>query len=92
MPEMNGEKFPYPKAGVQPAAQDKLNPPNGGPASIPGGANDIYQPEVSDVASTSIYLKDSQKLGGGANDITNPDPPKIAGGNKDIYLKDNQPV
>ena len=92
MPEMNGEKFPYPKAGMQPAAQDKLNPPNGGPASIPGGANTIYQPEVSKVASTSIYLGPTEKTSGGANDVTNPDPPKVAGGNKDIYLKDNQPV
>ena len=92
MPEMNGEKFPYPKAGVQPAAQDKLNPPNGGPASIPGGANTIYQPEVSKVASTSIYLGPTEKTSGGANDVTNPDPPTVAGGNKDIYLQDNQPV
>ena len=89
---MNGEKFPYPKAGMQPAAQDKLNPPNGGPASIPGGANTIYKPEVPDVANTSIYLGPTPKTSGGANDVLNPDPSKVAGGNKDIYLKDNQPV
>ena len=46
MPKMNGEKFPYPKSGMQPSAQDKLNPPNGGPANIPGGVNDIYSPET----------------------------------------------
>ena len=92
MPIMNGERFPYPKSGMQPAAQDKLNPPNGGPASIPGGVNDIYQPEVSKVASTSIYLSSVEKTTGGANDVMNPDPSKVAGGNKDIYLTDNEPV
>jgi lysophospholipase L1-like esterase len=92
MPKMNGEKFPYPKSGMQPAAQDRLNPPNGGPAKIPGGVNDIYQPEVSKVASTSIYLPDAISIGGGANDITQPSHPKVAGGNKDIYLQDNEPV
>ena len=92
MPKMNGEKFPYPKSGMQPAAQDKLNPPNGGPAKIPGGVNDIYSPEVPDVASTSIYLKDSPQLGGGANDVTNPDPAGVAGGTNNIYLKDNETV
>ena len=92
MPDMNGEKFPYPKSGMQPPALDKLYPPNGGPASIPGGVNDIYSPEVSKVASTPIYLNDAPKISGGANDVANPDPPKVSGGNKDIYLKDNQPV
>ena len=92
MPEMNGEKFPYPKSGMQPAAQDKLNPPNGGPAKIPGGVNDIYLPEVPKIASTSIYLSPTKVITGGANDVTNPDPPKVSGGNKDIYLKDNETV
>ena len=92
MPEMNGEKFPYPKAGVQPTAQDKLNPPNGGPASIQGGANTIYQPEVPNVASTSIYLGPTEKTSGGVNDVLNPNPPKVSGSNKDIYLKDNETV
>jgi hypothetical protein len=92
MPDMNGEKFPYPKSGMQPKSQDKLNPPNGGPASIPGSVNDIYLPEVSKVASTPIYLNDAPKIGGGANDVANPDPPKVSGGNKDIYLKDNETV
>ena len=92
MPKMNGEKFPYPKSGMQPPALDKLYPPNGGPANIPGGVNDIYSPEVSDVASTSIYLKDSPQLGGGANDVNNPDPTSVAGGTNNIYLKDNETV
>ena len=77
---------------MQPAAQDKLNPPNGGPASIPGGSNTISHPSVPITASTSIYLGPTEKMSGGANDVLNPDPPKVAGGNKDIYLKDNQPV
>lgn len=92
MPMMNGEKFPYPKSSMQPAAQDKLYPPNGGPANIPGGANTIYQPEVPRVANTSIYLSSAEKTSGGVNDVINPDPPKMAGGNKDIYLTDNEPV
>ena len=92
MPKMNGEKFPYPKSGTQPSAQDRLNPPNGGPAKIPGGANDIYQPEVSKVANTSIYLSDAVSVGGGANDIAQPSIPKVSGSASDIYLKDNEPV
>ena len=92
MPKMNGEKFPYPNSGMQPPALDKLYPPNGGPANIAGGVNDIYNPPVSKVASTSIYLKDSPQLGGGANDVNNPDPAGVAGGTNNIYLKDNQPV
>jgi hypothetical protein len=92
MPKMNGEKFPYPKSGMQPPALDKLYPPNGGPANIPGGVNDIYSPEVPDVASTSIYLNDTPNLGGGVNDVTSPNPPKVSGGGKDIYLKDNETV
>ena len=27
MPKMNGEKFPYPKSGMQPAAMDRLHAP-----------------------------------------------------------------
>ena len=65
MPNMNGEKFPYPQSGVQPAATDKLHSPT---LMISGGANDIYSPEVPDVASTSIYLATVAPVGGGAND------------------------
>ena len=39
MPKMNGEKFPYPKSGMQPAAMDRLHAPT---SVISGGANDIY--------------------------------------------------
>lgn len=92
MPKMYKEKFPYPKSGMQPPALDKLYPPNGGPSNIAGGVNDIYLPEVPKVSSTSIYLKDSPQLGGGANDINNPDPTGVAGGANNIYLKDNQTV
>lgn len=52
MPKMNGEKFPYPKSGAQPAAMDRPHAPT---SIVSGGANDIYSPEVPDVASTSIY-------------------------------------
>ena len=92
MPKMYKAKFPYPKSGMQPPALDKLYPPNGGPANIAGGVNDIYTPPVPQVANTSIYLKDSPQLGGGANDVNNPDPTGVAGGANNIYLKDNQPV
>lgn len=86
---MNGEKFPYPKSGTQPAATDKLHAPT---SVISGGANDIYSPEVPDVASTSIYLSAATPVGGGANDVENPNPPKTVGGANDIYLRDNEPV
>ena len=71
---MYGEGFPYPKSGVQPNNSDKLNPPNGGPASIPGGVNDIYLSEVTPkVANTGIYLKQNPRVSGGVNDIYMPD-------------------
>ena len=89
MPNMNGEKFPYPQSGVQPAATDKLHSPT---LMISGGANDIYSPEVPDVASKSIYLATVAPVGGGANDVNNPNPPKTAGGANDIYLRDNETV
>ena len=73
MPKMYDEGFPYPKSGVQPNNSDKLNPPNGGPASIPGGVNDIYLPEVPRVANTDIYLKQNQRVPGGVNNIYMPD-------------------
>ena len=86
---MNGEKFPYPKSGMQPAATDSLYAPT---SVVSGGANDIYSPEVPDVASTSIYLTTAAPVGGGANDVNSPNPPKTSGGANDIYLTDNQPV
>ena len=89
MPKMNGEKFPYPKSGMQPAATDKPHAPA---SVISGGANDIYSPEVPNVASTSIYLTNPPPVGGGANDIAHPEVPKISGGANDIYLRDNEPV
>ena len=89
MPKMNGEKFPYPKSGMQPAATDRPHAPS---MVISGGENDIYQPEVPDVADTSIYLSDATPLGGGANDIEHPAAPKVSGGNNNIYLTDNEPV
>ena len=89
MPKMNGEKFPYPKSGVQPAAMGALHAPA---TVVSGGANDIYSPEVPDVASTSIYNSTVPLIGGGANDVENPNPPKTPGGANDIYLPDNQPV
>ena len=89
MPKMNGEKFPYPKSGMQPSATDR---PHGPASVISGGANDIYSPEVPKVASTSIYNPTVPLLGGGANDIDNPNPPKTPGGANDIYLRDNEPV
>jgi|TARA_R110002167_G_scaffold350684_1_gene562957 hypothetical protein len=89
MPDMNGEKFPYPQSGVQPAAMDKLYPAT---SMISGGANDIYSPEVPDVASTSIYLTAAAPVGGGANDVNSPNPPKTSGGANDIYLRDNETV
>ena len=73
MPKMYGERFAYPKSGVQPANTNKLNPPSNGPVNIPGGANDIYLSEVSDVANTGIYLKENPRVSGGANDIYMPD-------------------
>ena len=73
MPEMYGERFAYPKSGVQPTNSDKLNPPNGGPESIPGGVNDIYLPGVPRVANTGIYLKQNPRVPGGVNDIYMPD-------------------
>ena len=74
MPKMYGEKFAYPKSGTQVKNSNKLNPPSNGPASIPGGANDIYLPRVSPkVANTGIYLKQNQRVPGGANDIYMPD-------------------
>ena len=89
MPKMNGEKFPYPKSGTQPAATDRPHAPS---AVISGGVNDIYSPEVPKVANTSIYLSDAAPIGGGANDIEHPAVPKISGGANDIYLRDNEPV
>lgn len=89
MPNMNGEKFPYPKSGMQPAATDRPHAPT---SVISGGANDIYSPEVPDVASTSIYNSAVPAVGGGANDVENPNPPKTPGGANDIYLRDNTPV
>tara|TARA_R110000824_G_scaffold25369_2_gene88462 strand:- start:509 stop:778 length:270 start_codon:yes stop_codon:yes gene_type:complete len=89
MPKMNGEKFPYPKSGMQPAAMDRLHAPA---SVISGGANDIYSPEVPNVADTSIYLSAVTSVSGGANTIENPNPSKIAGGANDIYLRDNEPV
>ena len=59
---------------------------------ISGGANNIYNPPVSKVASTSIYLTDSQPVGGGANSIQHPEAPRVAGGANDIYLRDNETV
>ncbi len=47
MPKMYTETFPYPPSGTQPQNTSELNPPNGGPASIPGGVNSIYLPEVA---------------------------------------------
>ena len=73
MPKMYGEKFAYPKSGTQPANSDKLNQPSNGPANIPGGVNDIYLPEVSNVANTGIYLKQNPRVSGGVNDIYMPD-------------------
>ena len=73
MPKMYGEKFAYPKSGTQIKNTNKLNPPDGGPASIPGGVNDIYLPEVSNVANTDIYLKQNQRVPGGVNNIYMPD-------------------
>ena len=50
---MYGEKFAYPKSGAQVKNTNKLNPPSNGPANIPGGVNDnIYLPEVANVAET----------------------------------------
>ena len=89
MPKMYKEKFPYPKSGMQPAA---MNRPHAPASVISGGANDIYSPEVPDVASTSIYNPTVPLIGGGANDIDNPNPPKTPGGANDIYLRDNEPV
>ena len=90
MPKMYKEKFPYPKSGMQPAATDR---PHGPASVISGGANDIYSPEVPNVASTSIYLTNPPPVGGGgANDVDNPNPPKVPGGANDIYLRDNEPV
>jgi hypothetical protein len=73
MPKMYGEGFPYPKSGTQIENSDKLNPPNGGPANIPGGVNDIYLPSVPRVANTGIYLKQNPRVSGGVNDIYMPD-------------------
>ena len=73
MPKMYGEKFAYPKSGTQIKNTNKLNPPDGGPASIPGGVNDIYLPSVSKVANTGIYLKQNPRVPGGVNDIYMPD-------------------
>ena len=74
MPKMYGEKFAYPKSGAQVKNTNKLNPPSNGPANIPGGANDIYLPEVSPkVANTGIYLQQNPRIPGGANDIYMPD-------------------
>ena len=56
MPKMYNESFPYPPSGVQPQNTSELNPPNGGPASIPGGVNSIYLPEVARTPNTGIYL------------------------------------
>ena len=70
---MYGEKFAYPKSGTQIKNTNKLNPPDGGPASIPGGVNDIYLPEVPRVANTDIYLKENQRVPGGVNNIYMPD-------------------
>ena len=89
MTKMNGEKFPYPKSGMQPAAMDRLHAPA---SVVSGGANDIYSPEVSKVASTSIYLSAVSPVSGGANDVVNPNPPKTTGGANDIYLRDNETV
>lgn len=89
MPKMYGEKFPYPKSGMQPAAMDRLHAPT---SVVSGGANDIYSPEVSRVADTSIYLSAASSISGGANDVENPNPPKTAGGANDIYLSDNETV
>jgi len=89
MPKMNGEKFPYPKSGMQPAAMDRLHAPT---SVVSGGANDIYSPEVPKVASTSIYLSAVSPVSGGANDVENPNPTKTTGGANDIYLRDNETV
>ena len=70
---MYGEKFAYPKSGTQIKNTNKLNPPDGGPASIPGGVNDINLPSVSKVAYTGIYLKQNPRVPGGVNDIYMPD-------------------
>ena len=56
MPKMYKESFPYPPSGTQPQNTSELNPPNGGPASIPGGVNSIYLPEVARTSNTGIYL------------------------------------
>jgi len=94
MPKMYGEKFPYPKSGMQPKSQDRLNPPNG-LGKIQGGTNSIYLPENSKMsggANTNIYLQDAQGTGGGANDIANADPSGVSGGANDIYLPENQKI
>ena len=92
MPKMYKESFPYPPSGVQPQNTSELNPPNGGPASIPGGVNSIYLSDNTKVAggNSNIYLKDAQKIPGGANDIYSGEVTKISGGANDISLPDNQ--
>ncbi len=77
MPDMLGEKFPYPRSGTQPTNSDRLLAPIGGPANIPGGVNDIYLPENPKMSGTDIYLPQVLRISGGANSI---------------YLKDNTPV
>ena len=74
MPKMYGEKFAYPKSGTQVKNTNKLNPPSNGPANIPGGVNDnIYLPEVANVAETGTSLKQNPRVPGGVNDIYMPD-------------------
>ena len=71
---MYGEKFAYPKSGKQPQNSNKLNQPSNGPANIPGGVNDnIYLPEVANVAETGTSLKQNPRVPGGVNDIYMPD-------------------
>ena len=64
MPKMYKESFPYPPSGVQPQNTSELNPPNGGPASIPGGVNSIYLTAVARTPNTSIYLRSVQRTSG----------------------------
>ena len=70
---MYGEKFAYPKSGTQVKNTNKLNQPSNGPANIPGGVNDIYLPEVANVAETGTSLKQNPRVPGGVNDIYMPD-------------------
>ena len=56
---MNGEKFPYPKSGMQPSATDKPHAPA---SVISGGANDIYLAENQATTGSGIYLQDNKPV------------------------------